>query len=61
VAGVIQFEPKKPALREAAKELLKYIKDNNVTDESCSDGDGHNDQWISLDFATLIDNVKEAL
>lgn len=61
VVGVIHFEPKKSMLREAAKELLKYIEENNVNDTSCNDGDGHIDEWCSNEFETLINNVKEAL
>jgi len=61
MVGVIHFEPEKSTLKEAAKELLKYIEENNVTDESCDDGGGHNDQWVSANFGILINNVKEAL
>lgn len=61
VVGVVHFEVYKPALKEAAKALLKHIEENNVTDEACDDGGGHSDQWVSADFGILIDNVKEAL
>ena len=57
----LPFEPEKPTLREAAKELLKYIGDNNIFDSTCDDGDGHTDEWCSDEFETLINNVKEAL
>ena len=57
----LPFEPEKPALREAAKELLEYIEEENIHDLSCDDGDGHTDEWCSDKFETLINNVKEAL
>jgi len=49
------------SLEKAAKELIDYIEENNVTDESCDDGGGHTDEWCSNEFETLINNVKEAL
>ena len=59
--GVIHFEPKKLTLREAAEALLKHIEENNVHDESCDDGDGRTDTWISPEFEAAILELKEAL
>lgn len=48
-------------LVKAAQELIKYLEENNINDESCDDGDGYIDEWRSTDFETVIDNVKALL
>jgi len=48
-------------LAEAAKELIKYLEENNINDEACSDGDGRTDEWRSSEFEILINNVKEQI
>lgn len=51
----------KDELAKAAKELVEFIEENDITDEAADDGDGHHDEWRSSEFNFLIDQAKEAL
>jgi len=48
-------------LAKAAKELLKFIDENNVFDSSCDDGDGYTEEWKSKEFNARIEDVEKAL
>jgi hypothetical protein len=43
------------------KDLLNFLEDHNVTDESADDGDGYTDTWKSAEFSLLIHNAKKSL
>lgn len=43
------------------KELVDFIEENDVKDEICDDGNGHIDEWRSIEFNNLIDQAKETI
>ena len=43
------------------KNLVDYIEENNVTDETADDGEGHIDEWKSVEFTRVVRKAKEAL
>ena len=49
------------SLEEAAKALVKYIRENNVTDDYADDGGGYVDTWVSGEFGILIEAVEKEL
>lgn len=47
--------------KEALKELVDFIEEQNITDEGADDGDGYFDSWRSNEFDVLIGEARKAL
>jgi hypothetical protein len=43
------------------KDLIEFIEENDVKDETANDGDGHIDEWRSIRFNHLINQAKEVI
>ena len=48
-------------LVKAAEALVKFIEDEDISDEAANDGGGHTDMWRSGEFDNLINKVKTAI
>lgn len=49
------------SLNEAARKLVKYIREYEVKDDFAYDGNGSVDTWMSSDFEALIEAVEAEL
>ena len=50
-----------PDIAKEAQALVTYIEERNVFDTVDGDGDGYTDCSKSVEFQTLIENLKKAI
>ena len=57
----IKEKIKETSIFRRFRDLIEYIEENNVTDESADEGEGYTDSWRSTEFNNLITKAKEEL